>query len=229
MGLARQYHGGRSGGQRAGEAAARVESTARFGGFDWARTAAFSEEANTQPGVWINLRGREASGSVAPGDYERVRDAVIETLLDWKLPGGDPVVARARRREEVYTGPLRDRAPDVVIELGLDAGYGLSLVQTPWTTPSAPLRELSDDELGGGRGRGMNGTHRPEGIWIADGPGMGDAPTHLERVAPRLLDAVGVAWQPPEGDGSDAPPTPDYTPEEEARVESRLRALGYLE
>jgi predicted AlkP superfamily phosphohydrolase/phosphomutase len=215
--------------RRAGEAAARVESTARFGGFDWARTAAFSEEANTQPGVWINLRGREASGSVAPGDYERIRDAVIEALLDWKLPGGDPVVARARRREEVYTGPLRDRAPDVVIELGLDAGYGLSLVQTPWTTSSAPLRALSDDELGGGRGRGMNGTHRPDGIWIADGPGMDDTPTHLERVAPTLLRAAGVAWQPPEGDGSDAPPTPDYTPEEEARVEARLRALGYLE
>lgn len=213
--------------RRAGSAAARVESAARFGGLDWRRTRAFSEEANTQPGVWINLRGREAAGCVAPADYERVRDELIEALCDWKLPSGDPVIARARRREEVYTGPLRERAPDVVVEPGLDAGYGLSLVQTPWTGSDAALRTLADEELGGGRGRGMNGTHRPDGMWLADGPGAGEAPSHLERVAPALLAHLGVAWAPPDdaaaGDGR------DYTPEEEGRALARLRALGYLE
>lgn len=212
--------------RRVGDAAARVESAARFGGFDWRETVAFSEEANTQPGVWINLRGREAAGCVAPADYPRVCDEVIQTLLDWKLPNGDPVIARARRREEVYTGPLRDRAPDIVVEPGLDAGYALSLVQTPWTASDSALRELRDDELGGGRGRGMNGTHRPDGIWLADGPGAGDAPSHLERVAPALLGALGVPWRPPEGEG---PAGADYTPAEEARALARLRALGYLE
>ena len=41
------------------------------------------------------------------------------------------MVARARRREEVYAGPHVERAPDVVVELGLDDGYGLSVVPTP--------------------------------------------------------------------------------------------------
>jgi predicted AlkP superfamily phosphohydrolase/phosphomutase len=213
--------------RRAGEAAARVESAARFGGFDWRHTPAFSEEANTQPGVWINLRGREAAGCVAPADYERLRDEVIQALLDWKLPSGDPVIARARRREEVYTGPLRERAPDVVVEPGLDAGYGLSLVQTPWSDSDAALRELADHELAGGRGRGMNGTHRPDGIWLADGPGAGEAPSHLERVAPALLGALGVGWTPP--DDGETPAGRDYSPEEEGRALARLRALGYLE
>ena len=66
--------------RRARSAAARLESTARFGGFDWRRTRAFSEEANTQPGVWINLRGREAAGCVEAADYERVRSQVIDAL-----------------------------------------------------------------------------------------------------------------------------------------------------
>lgn len=219
--------------RRARGAAARLESTARFGGIDWSRTAAFSEEANTQPGVWINLRGREAAGAVASADYERCRDDVIEALLDWKLPGGAPVVASARRREEVHAGPCVDRAPDVVVELALDEGYGLSLVQTPWSVDSAPsVRELAEDELAGGRGRGMNGTHRPEGIWIGTGPAAdwldADAAPALEDVAPTALRALGVAW---EGDlsGRALMAEREYSPEEEARVAARLRALGYLE
>lgn len=106
--------------RRARSAASRIESAARFGGIDWRHSAAFSEEANTQPGVWINLRGREAAGCVEPGDYERTRDEVIAALRDWKLPGGDPIAARARRREEVYSGPCVERAPDVVLELAQD-------------------------------------------------------------------------------------------------------------
>jgi predicted AlkP superfamily phosphohydrolase/phosphomutase len=223
--------------RRARPTAARLESTIRFGGLDWPRSAAFSEEANTQPGVWVNLRGREAQGSVAPTDYERVREDIIASLLDWKLPGGEAVVARARRREEVYTPPFADRAPDVVFELGLERGYGLSLVATPapsaGVTP-ASLRRLEPHEFGGGRGRGMNGTHRPDGILIVSGEEAEFSARALPRlrdVAPSVLAAMGLTWSgedPADGRilGS---PLQDYTPEEDARVAARLRALGYLE
>ncbi len=220
--------------RRARFAAARVESAARFGGFDWRATKAFSEEANTQPGVWINLRGREAAGCVAPSDYERVRGEVIEAPLAWTLPGGGAVVARARRREEVYAGPCVARAPDVVVELALDAGYGLSLVATRWDDScTAAVRELESAELGGGRGRGMNGTHRPDGIWLAAGEGahalrVSSGP-RLEDVAPTLLAALGVEPD-AELDGiSLGGPPRAYGPEEEALVADRLRRLGYLE
>jgi predicted AlkP superfamily phosphohydrolase/phosphomutase len=175
------------------------------------------------------VRGREAAGCVAPSDYERVRDEVIGALLDWKLPDGGPVVARALRREEVHPGPCVERAPDVVVELALDAGYGLSLVATPWreTAPEA-LRTLDDAALGGGRGRGLNGTHRPDGVWIGLGPAATrPPPARLADVAPVLLAAMGVPWRAP----STLPPLAPsaYTPEQEARVAARLRALGYLE
>ncbi len=220
--------------RRARRAAARVESAARFGGIDWERTLAFCEEANTQPGVWINLAGREARGAVAPGDYERVRDDVIAALLEWRLPDGGSVVARARRREEVYRGPRVGLAPDVVVELALDAGYGLSLVPTPWHDPGAPaVRWLEAAELAGGRGRGLNGTHRPEGLWLASGPGAEDLPARaaIEEVVPTLLRALGLAPD-AQGEASRAGEPPArvaYTPEEEALVAERLRALGYLE
>lgn len=219
--------------RRARDTAARVESLARFGGIAWPKTAAFSEEANTQPGVWINLRGREAEGSVAPEDYERVRDETIAALYDWKLPGGGPVVQRARRREEVYRGPHVGRAPDIVVELALEAGYAHSLVPTPWSeSPVASVRTLADDELAGGRGRGMNGTHRPEGVLIASGLALeaeSGARVSIPDVAPTVLGALGVD---PDADldGVALQRAPRaYTPEEEARVAARLRALGYLE
>jgi predicted AlkP superfamily phosphohydrolase/phosphomutase len=207
-----------------------LESAARFGGVDWRETCAFSEEVNTQPGVWINLRGREAAGRVQPADYEKVRDDVIACLTDWTLPGGAPVVAWARRREEVHRGPFAERAPDVVVELANDAGYGLSLVATPWSDSRVEaVRTLEDHELGGGRGRGMNGTHRPDGVWIAHGPEaqtcMATSEPALRDVAPALLGVLGI---PNEADTGARRPRP-YTPDEEARVADRLRALGYLE
>jgi len=220
--------------RRARAAAAELESRARFGGFDWRRTRAFSEEANTNPGVWINVEGREARGCVAPADYESVRDRVIEALLAWRLPSGAPVVARALRREEVHRGPYAERAPDIVVELALDAGYGLSLVPTPWSECGdqgegiQALRTLGPDEAAGGRGRGMNGTHRNEGIWIAVGPGAQDhdAPARLTQAAPWIARAMGLVWTSLEDTGQ---ASIAYEDEEEAMVAERLRALGYLE
>ncbi|MFT5440965.1 MAG: putative AlkP superfamily phosphohydrolase/phosphomutase [Myxococcota bacterium] len=225
--------------RRARAAAARVESGARFGGFDWRTTQAFSEEANTNPGVWINLQGREANGSVAPEDYERTRDDTIKALLEWRLPDGQPVVARAIKREELYKGPFVSRAPDIAIELALDHGYGLSLVASRWEAEAAPgssasITRLGDDELAGGRGLGMNGTHRADGILI----GVGDAleltnpKPRLVDMAPTLLAAMGIEWDTSENEADGASIVTGqhrYSAEEEAIVADRLRALGYLE
>jgi predicted AlkP superfamily phosphohydrolase/phosphomutase len=224
--------------RRARPAAARLESAARFGGFDWAATAAVSEEANTQPGVWIALAGREARGSVARADYERVRREVIDALLDWKLPvglpggaggsSGGPVVARALPREEVYSGPFVERAPDVVVELALEQGYGLSLVPTAWSQGSAAsVHTLEEAELAGGRGRGMNGTHRPEGVFISSRVDL--APRGIAEVAPTLLHAMGIAWSAPSNPEHPSGDRREYTPAEQQAVAARLRALGYLE
>jgi predicted AlkP superfamily phosphohydrolase/phosphomutase len=220
--------------RRLRSSAARLESAARFGGIEWSRSAAFSEEVNTQPGVWINLAGREAAGSVARADYERVRRDVIDALLDWKLDGAaseQRVVARALPREEVYEGPFLARAPDVVLELGHERGYLHSLVATRWDRSGArALRTLEDDELAGGRGRGMNGTHRRNGIWLS-AHAAAEKPASIAHVAAVVLRALGIETD-VAGD-ADIKGRPvalvPYSAEEEALVAARLRALGYLE
>jgi len=211
-------------------AAARVESAIRMGGFDWSRTRAWSEEANTNPGIWINLRGREASGCVAPSDYESTRDEVIEALTNWKLEDGTPVVRQALRREQVYSGAHVERAPDIVLDLGLVDGYGLSLVPTPWAESPASTRRLADDELGGGRGRGMNGTHRRDGIWIDAQNTLTRAPGGLAEAAPAIAQAMALPWDlERDADGEVPARRREYSNDEDAIVAERLRALGYLE
>ena len=182
------------------------------------------------PGVWINVRGREPSGCVEPDEYEKVRDQVIECLESWKRPDGGPVIARALRREAVYSGPYMERAPDLLLELAMCDGYGLSLVPTPWSEPTSAFRTLPKEAWGGGRGRGMNGTHRSDGIFIASH--LGDLqpnarPARLGEVATWMAELLGLAWRP---SGSDTAGTRrEYTEQEDAIIAARLRALGYLE
>ena len=120
----------------------------------WTRTAAFSEELDYAPSVWINLRGREPLGTVAPQDFERVRQAACDALEAWRDPWtGAPVVRRAYRREELYEGPFVDRAPDIVLDLALPGGYSFACLASEGGR-RPPIRKLTPDEFGGGRGRG---------------------------------------------------------------------------
>jgi hypothetical protein len=137
-------------------------------------------------------------------------------------------VARAAPREDVHEGPFLERAPDVLFELALEDGYAHSIVPTRWDDADAPaVRTLAGDELAGGRGRGMNGTHRPDGVWLAVGGERDDRtpPAGIAGVARRLLGALGA--NAPGADGGAG--RYDYDAAEEARVAARLRALGYLE
>ncbi len=65
--------------------------------------------------IYVNLRGREPKGSVAPGDYERVRDDLVASLTGLRDPdSGARVIDRVLRREEIFHGPGAGAAPDLV-------------------------------------------------------------------------------------------------------------------
>ena len=80
----------------------------------------------------------------------------------------------------------------------------------------------------------MNGTHRGNGIWIAqtrEGVTPAAPPVRLATVAPWLAQTMGLAWdEAAAGDHADATgPRQAYQPDEEDMVAERLRALGYLD
>jgi predicted AlkP superfamily phosphohydrolase/phosphomutase len=93
---------------------AREDDPGFFGNVDWSRTRAYGLGLN---GLYLNVRGREGSGVVEPGDRERVMSEIAARLLQTIDPAtGLPAITKVYRRDEVYTDAgLFDRAPDLVI------------------------------------------------------------------------------------------------------------------
>ena len=81
--------------------------------------------------VYVNLKGRYPGGIVEPEDYETVRDAIINALLDYRHPetGERPVLLAVRREDAQVFGMGGAQAGDVVYvlkpEYMAEHGYGL--------------------------------------------------------------------------------------------------------
>lgn len=223
--------------RRFGSLAAHAESRSRFGGIDRSRTRAWSEELNYFPSIRISVDGRDPQGLVKASDYEPFRDELCAQLEAWGP------VRKAWRREDLYDGPYVERAPDIVLELELENGYSYSCLRG---RGGPSTRRLSEKEHVGAKERGMNGTHRSEGVlFLSETLSQGVSAARMVDVAPTVLDILRVAG--PTMDGAslvsrnrptpvsagptrpDAPISEGYTPAEERVVEARLRALGYLE
>jgi predicted AlkP superfamily phosphohydrolase/phosphomutase len=217
-------------------AAARLEEASRFGGIDWARTSAFSEDLSYFPSIWINLAGREPLGRVAPRDYDETCARITAALEAWRDPDtGARIVSRVRRRAELYgDAPLAERAPDLVLDLELEDGYTTAVARSGGHEGAAVWR-IAPSEYAGAKGTGMNGTHRLHGLyaWIGAGHPVGPGPdVALAELGAGVLQLFGLSA----GGGTDraAAPAPGkgspvYTAAEERVLEERLRALGYLE
>lgn len=220
-----------------------------YGNIDWAVTRAFA--VGTMGNVYLNLRGREPQGSVAPEEYEPTRTeviAVMKALVDPETRR--PLFDAVYRREEIYHGDALDDAPDVV---GLiDGPYHIAAVD--WR-PDAERGNII--EKVGSRLQFVSdtsGQHRMDGILVANGanivpnapltqcPNLIDlAPTILQllgepisedmdgRVLKEFLkskDWVGYATAasaPVEMQGKGA-----YSEDEQQAIEERLAGLGYL-
>jgi predicted AlkP superfamily phosphohydrolase/phosphomutase len=221
--------------------AARATGTSRV---RWDQTSAYRIPLYPPAeGVVVNLRGRQAEGSVAAGDeYERVRDRIIETFEQLRDPTtGELVVQWARRREQLYSGGHLEQAPDVVVlfDPRYKAASGLAGAFEP--VPGQILDSYS-------------GVHAMEGVFAIAGAGVRrgvDLGTRqIVDVAPTLLALLGLpvpsdtdgavmseALADPaavrQGEASDDRRAdgeqPALTAEEEATLEASLRSLGYLE
>jgi predicted AlkP superfamily phosphohydrolase/phosphomutase len=183
------------GGRRLGQ----FEAGVRFGMLDWEGTQAYFEENPYYPFLWINLKGRQPQGTVAPGaEYEDLRTRLIRELEAWKHPdSGEPIVEKAWRREEIYNGPSLDDAPDVVVKWALNRGYSYAFklsaksADLRWTERLDPKKAENLQYY-----TNKSGSHRDLGIFVAYGPGIrpgvNAADAHIIDLAPTVLSLFGL-------------------------------------
>ena len=156
---------------------------------DWKKTRAYSFGYGQ---IYLNAsgaHGQAGGGAAEDAREEDVRTSVIEALLGAvdSDTGARPIVS-ALRREEMFSGPHTDEAPD--IQLSLAEGYEAF----PWAS-------IADRTFSPNTSR--SGAHNRRGIVLMKGEGVKHG--HLSGaavtdVAPTILYLMGVAV-PPEMDG----------------------------
>jgi len=227
-----------------------------FQHIDWNRTKAYcSEVLASPPSIWINLKGIKIQGIVEPAEYGTLTEFIIEKLAELKDPRtGKPIIARVYRRDEIFHGPFSEEGADLILDWWSEDSLFSTQPSFRKDRRKPPLiirehRPSEDSEWGG--------THRLHGILIGRGPvlktGVEIESAQLIDIAPTLLYLLDVPV-PEDMDGkvlttifrsdfiaahplqagnasgvSETYSTRGYTNEESAKVEERLRALGYLE
>ncbi len=167
-----------------------LEWSARYGQVDMARSVFWSEELNYAPSVRLNPL---LAAAMTSEQRENALAAVEKALRSWKEPGcGEAVVRAVHRRETLYPGPCSERAPELFLELNEPDGYSYNVLPSDIGDP--PLRALADHELEGAKGAGMPGSHRRDGVFLLQAPGLesGGSTRRIEELLPSWLQLVGL-------------------------------------
>ncbi|MCP4574589.1 MAG: hypothetical protein GY838_19745 [bacterium] len=155
-----------------------------LGGIDWRNTVAYGLGIN---GLYLNLQGRERHGIVRSGPE---RDDLLEELVDGLTALTDPATGvrplkRVYRADQIYEGPRRDEAPDIV--LGYRRGYRGSndsaLGRLAGAVFADNLKKWSGDHC-------MAAEEVP-GIVLCSRP-LGIDDPHLQDMAPTFLRLFGL-------------------------------------
>lgn len=94
-----------------------------FKGVDWSRTRAYTLGL---AGMYLNLKGREAEGIVAPGaEAEALKAELVAKLTGLRDPEtGEVAIQRVYATNQIYRGPYLEEAPDLIV--GYSNGYRIS-------------------------------------------------------------------------------------------------------
>ena len=158
--------------------------TSLFMDTDWSRTQAYGVGLNS---LYINERGREREGTVAPGAE---KDRLIRELADRLESIVDPAtgerpILRAYVSRDVYTGKHLDSAPDIVV--GFNQGYRIA-----WESPLGGFpEEVLTDNREKWSGDHMSSPEVIPGVLAMNRPIPAEFPK-LKDVTVSILDLYGI-------------------------------------
>ena len=208
-----------------------VERQSRYGGINLNKTRAISDELNYAATIRLN--------DCEHNELEELK----ADLLSWEVDG-HKVVSDVCHRESLYWGPSVAISPELILELNLRDGYSYTLLPSMRSTDS--WRSLHPSEYVGGKGLGMNGSHRQLGFLSVYGqevPRQQVEGAQMWDIAPTLLHLMGESIplhmdgeqlfslsKEPSYTQSELQSSSEYSFEnnEEELLKRRLEKLGYL-
>jgi predicted AlkP superfamily phosphohydrolase/phosphomutase len=136
--------------------------------------------------IYINLKGVMPRGIVSPGlEYEQLVKELSDGFLALRdEEAGQQLIARVFRKEDIYTGPFIDKAPDLVL-------WGAQGYDLKGAVSKTSL-------LGKGRFTGMH-THE-DAFFYLKGLAPLKVKPHIQDLAPTILQLLGMPI-PPDMDG----------------------------
>jgi predicted AlkP superfamily phosphohydrolase/phosphomutase len=151
---------------------------------DWSRTKAWGD-GGYYARVFLNVAGREPEGTIAPGDYEKVRDELIAKLKTIPDENGKEIGTRVFRPQELYK-EVRGVAPDLIVYFG-DLYW-----RSVGTVGEGKIHTFENDTGPDGANHAENGIFlfRPAGGAISGGRQIGDL--RIIDVAPTILQLFGL-------------------------------------
>ncbi|NUQ64820.1 MAG: alkaline phosphatase family protein [Pirellulales bacterium] len=151
---------------------------------DWDRTLAYGLGIN---GLYLNLKGREAHGTVAPGEQsEALTDELIAALKTVRDPGtGGPVISNVFRAGDLYSGPYVSESPDLIVAYH-------NYYRASWDTVLGgfPEQHILDNTDAWSGDHCVDSRFVP-GVLLSNRPMPFQDPS-LEDLAPTILTAMGV-------------------------------------
>jgi len=198
---------------------------------DWSRTTAWAE-GGYYARIFLNVRGREPQGIVEPSAYERTRGEIAHRLAEIPDDRGGKLDTVSHKPQRIYPR-VEGIAPDLITIFG---GLHWRAVGTlGWPSLYLFENDTGPDEA----------NHAQYGFFqlvvprVPATPGPQDI--DILDIAPTLLTHLGVpvpaemkgratfaAEAAPHATPAPSEPGQTYTKQENAEIEKRLEALGYL-
>jgi len=163
---------------------------------DWGRTRAYALGLGQ---IYLNLKGRESDGVVAPEEAEALLKEIEEKLRAVRGPDGELALRDVYRGDRIWSGSRMAEAPE--IQCAFAEGYRVSwqtaLLGVPPALFEPNKRPWSGDHC-------SNDQAETPGIFLSSVPVAADADPGLEQIAPTVAMLFGTEPAP----GVTAPPLP---------------------
>jgi hypothetical protein len=180
---------------------------------NWERTRTYAVGLSS---IYANLAGREGQGIVQENEKSELVNNLKNQLLEWKGPDNRRVVNDAWSGTEIFTGPLVEHGPDLVI--GFNTGYRAS-AQTGLGGWEQKALEPNYDHWGADHC--MDPSLVP-GVLLTNINIRNVHHTTYREIPELMIGQKLDEFKPTSGD------PPEYADEDQKILEERLKDLGYL-